>query len=246
MIISKISLTAYQLKIIAIIAMFFDHFVAIFIPHDTIISIILRSPGRIAAPIMCYFIAEGYHYTSNRKKYILRLLIFAVVSHIPYNLCFGYSFFQATSVIWGLTMGLIALTAAKDDKLNKFIKLIIIIACCALSITANWNFVTVLWILFFGIFNGKFLYQILSFLVIGVLFHLIPTYLQFGPSHDIYPHWYQLGIILSIPLLIMYNGKLGKKSKFMSWFFYAFYPAHLLFIYGLDRFTMLATYFKGL
>lgn len=241
------SLTANKLKIIAITAMFFDHFFAIFLAHDTIIGLASRTPGRIVAPIICYFIAEGYHYTSNRKKYILRLLVFAVISHLPYNLLFGYTlfgFFQATSVIWSLAMGLIALTAVKSDKLPFVVKPIVVAACCALAVTANWNFVAVLWVVAFGLFHGNFKKQILAFCVVGIIFHLIPTYLRFGPIHEGYPHWYQLGIFLAIPLLALYNGKLGKKSKTMSWFFYVFYPAHLLLIYFLDRFTSLSTLFR--
>lgn len=239
-------LTANTLKNISIISMFFDHFVAVFISHGTLMGIILRTPGRIAAPIMCYFIAEGYHYTSNLKKYIYRLLVFAVISHLPYNLLFGYTFFQATSIIWGLAMGLIALAAVKSNKLNTITKLAVLGACSALSIIANWNYVAVLWIVVFGIFQGNFKRQILSFIAVGIIFHLIPTYLNFGPVHEGYPHWYQLGIFLVIPLLAMYNGKLGKKTKFTSWFFYAFYPGHLILLYLLNKYTSLSELFKGL
>ena len=238
------SLTANKLKVIAILAMFFDHFVATFVPHEELIGIILRTPGRIAAPIICYFIAEGYFYTSNRRKYIERLLIFAVVSHLPFNLLFGIAFFQATSIIWGLALGLIALTAIKSEKVHILLKPVILGLCCLLAITANWNYVSVLWIVGFGLFRGSFTKQMIVFSIIGFVFHLIPTYINFGPGHDGYPHWYQVGIYAAIPLLAMYNGKLGKKSKIMGWFFYIFYPAHLLFIYVLDRFTTLSEFFR--
>lgn len=237
-------LTANKLKIIAIMAMFFDHFVAVFLPHSTVLGLALRFPGRIAAPIMCYFIAEGFHYTSDRKKYILRLLIFAFISHIPFNLCFGYAFFQATSVIWGLSMGLVALTAMKDERLPILFKPIILGICCLLSVTANWNYISVLWIVSFGLLRGNFRNQIIGFCAIGILFHLIPTYLNFGFTHEGYPHWYQLGIFLTIPLLAMYNGRLGKKSPVISWAFYIFYPSHLLLIYFLKSFTQLSIIFR--
>ena len=237
------NLTANMLKVISIIAMFFDHFVAVFISHDTLLGLMLRFPGRIAAPIICYFIAEGYHYTSNRRKYIERLLIFALISHLPYNLCFGYSFFQATSIIWGLAMGLIALTALKSDKLHILIKPIVLAACSLLAITANWNYISVLWIVVFGLFRGNFKLQMVGFTVVAVFFHLIPTYLNFGPIHEGYPHWYQIGVFLAIPFLAKYNGKLGKKSKVLSRAFYVFYPGHLIFLYLLNRFTALSELF---
>lgn len=239
-------LTANTLKIIAIIAMFFDHFVTVFISHNMLIGMILRTPGRIAAPIMCYFIAEGYHYTSNLKKYIYRLLVFAAISHLPYNILFGYTFFQATSIIWGLAMGLIALAAVKSDKLNIIAKLAVLGASCALSITANWNYVAVLWIVVFGLLHGDFKSQMFGLVAVGILFHLIPTYFNYGPGHEGYPHWYQLGIFLAIPLLALYNGKLGKKTKFMSWFFYIFYPGHLILLYLLNKYTAISTLFRWL
>ena len=131
-----LSLTSNKLKQIAILAMFFDHFTAVFISHDIVIGMALRLPGRIVAPIMCFMIAEGYYKTSNVKIYISRLLIFAVISHIPYNLCFGYSLspLQATSVMWSLALGLIALTAVKSKHLPMILR----------------------WIVIFGIFYGDF------------------------------------------------------------------------------------------
>src|SRR4051812_8597367 len=102
-------ISSNTLKYTAIIAMFFDHFFAVFIPHDSIEGSVLRITGRVVAPIMCYLIAEGFFYTSNIKKYIIRLLVFAAISHFPYVLYFDLPWWKATSVIWGLALGLIAL-----------------------------------------------------------------------------------------------------------------------------------------
>ena len=253
-------LTANRLKIIAATAMFFDHFVSVFIPHNELLNLVFRLLGRTAAPIFCFFVAQGFHYTSNVKKYTVRLLILAVISHFPYNLSFGLTSFQriiqflemgeflaiarevfrATSVIWPLAMGLLALTAFKSEKINLIMKLAITAACCVLSFRANWNFVAVLWILAFGIFHGNFKRQIAAFCIISVVFHLIPAFIRYGFFHPRFPQWFQLGIFLTIPLLAMFNGKAGNKSRFMTWFFYVFYPGHLIFLYLLNQFTSLA------
>ena len=233
-------LTTNKLKIIATVAMFFDHFVSVFLSHDALLSLLFRFSGRIAAPLFCSFIAEGFYYTSNVKKYIGRLLVFAAIAHLPYNLSFGLSFFQATSIIWPLSMGLTALAAFKNEKINLLLKFAIVAVCCAVSYTANWNFVAVLWILAFGIFHGNFQRQMAAFCTISVVFHLIPAFIRFGFFHQRFPQWFQLGIFLTIPLLVMFNGKPGKKSKFMTWFFYVFYPAHLILLYLLKQFTPLA------
>ena len=223
--------TANKLKALAMVLMFIDHFALIFLPANTVLPMLLRFFGRIVAPVICFFIAEGYCYTSNRAKYIARLLILALVSHVPFNIAFGLplSPLKGTSVIWALALGLIAVTALKSATIRLPLKLAILIVCCAASYTANWNFVAVLWIAAFGFFHGNFRRQMLAFCVIGMAFHLSLVYYRFGFSH-----WYQLGIFLAIPLLALYNGKLGQKSKVLASGFYVFYPLHLLVLYLLD------------
>ena len=235
-------LSANKLKLIAAAAMFFDHFVSAFIPHNEMLNLVFRLAGRTAAPVFCFFIAQGFFYTSNLKKYILRLLVLAVISHIPYTLCFGYSFFQATSVVWPLAMGLIALAAVKNDKIHLIFKPVIVAACCVLSYRANWNFIAVQWILGFGLFQGNFKKQIACFCFVGLL-HLAMSFIRFGFFHETFPQWFQLGVFLALPLLALYSGKPGKKSGFMTWFFYVFYPAHLILLFLLKQFTPLAEVF---
>ncbi|MCL2381494.1 MAG: conjugal transfer protein TraX [Treponema sp.] len=227
--------TANRLKIIVMALMFLDHFAVLFLPNGSLEWSLSRLAPRVVAPVICFFIAEGYCYTSNRKKYIFRLFILALVSHYPFNITFGYTFFQATSVIWALTMGLVALTALKSEKIHIVLKPVILAVCCAAAYTANWNFVAVLWIVAFGLFHGNFKRQMLAFCAVGIVFHLALVYHRFAFSH-----WFQLGIFLAIPLLAMYNGRLGKKSKIMAYSFYVFYPAHLLFLHFLNLGTPLA------
>jgi len=223
-------ITSNTLKYIAIIAMFFDHLFAVFLSQDSVEGILSRIPGRVVAPIMCYLIAEGFFYTSNVKKYINRMLVFAAISHFPYVIYFDLPWWGATSVIWSLTLGLIALTIAKNEKLAIYIKGPAIILCCFLAVPADWNYVAVLWILFFGIFRGQFTKQMISFAVIGIVFHLIPSINNLG-----WGQLNQLGIFLAIPLLAIYKGRRGRKSNFMKWGFYVFYPLHLVLLYLLYR-----------
>ena len=232
--------TANKLKIIAAILMFFDHFVTVFFAHNEMISLVFRLLGRTAAPVFCFFIAQGFYYTSNVRKYLFRLLVLAVISHFPYNLAFGLSLFRATSVVWPLALGLLALASIKNEKINLVFKILIAAACCALSYTANWNFVAVLWVLAFGLFHGNFKRQIAAFCIIGIVFHLAPQFYRFGFFHERFPQWFQLGIFLALPLLAMYNGKPGKKYAFMIWFFYVFYPVHLMVLYLLKNYSQLA------
>lgn len=219
-------MTSNQLKYIAIILMFFDHLFAVFIDQSTLEGAISRIPGRIVAPIMCYLIAEGFFYTSNVIKYIKRLLIFAAISHFPYVLYFGIPWWKGTSVFWSLALGLIALAVVKGTKYPVYVKVLAVIACCILAVPADWYYIGVLWILFFGLFRGDIVKQLLSFAIIGVFLHV---------AHYIYDYGWlwanQLGMFLAVPLLLLYKGKQGKKSKFLKWGFYIFYPLHLLLLY---------------
>ena len=88
---SRPALNANTLKLIAVLAMVLDHAATVFLADTAPAALFFHAVGQIAAPIMCFFIAEGYTYTSNLKKYLLRLFIAAVISHVPYALCFKFT-----------------------------------------------------------------------------------------------------------------------------------------------------------
>lgn len=227
--ISVSGLMSNQLKLIAIIAMTWDHAVTLFVPHTSPYYLLLHIPGRLAAPFMCFLVAEGYHHTSNLTKYLGRLLLFAIISHVPYNLCFRFSpleFWRSTSVIWSLFMGLAALTIAEHSRLPTALKISLIVFCCMLTRSADWNYIAVLMILAFGIFRDEPVKRTIAHLTIGVLYVAQGAY--YGLS--MVP---RLGIFLSVPLLLLYNGQRGRKSKALQWGFYWFYPLHLLLLYAL-------------
>lgn len=75
-----ISLNRNQLKYIVIIAMLIDHIAWAFVPTASLLGQIMHFIGRLTAPTMAFFVAEGYHYTRNFKKYALRMAVFAAVS----------------------------------------------------------------------------------------------------------------------------------------------------------------------
>lgn len=212
--------------------MLFDHTVTWLVPAGSVPAALLHIPGRVTAPVMCYFIAEGYFHTSDIKKYITRLFFFAALSHFPYTLYFGVKWHESTGVIWGLAFGLIALTAVECPKLTALKKLIILAFCCLLAIPADWYYISVLWIVGFGIFRGRFRSQMIIFIIIGFLFHAIPVLIRSGPAYA-----FQFGIVLAIPLLALYKGRRGKKSQMSKWLFYIFYPVHLLILYILKNYV---------
>ena len=96
-------LNGFHLKLIAVCTMFIDHM------GDTLFPGVmwLRCIGRVAFPIFCFLIAEGCVHTHDRKKYALRLLVFAVLSEIPFNLMTGWAVWNPydQNVLWTLLLG---------------------------------------------------------------------------------------------------------------------------------------------
>jgi len=219
-------MSANVLKVIAILSMLIDHTAVWLVPEGTILNQVTHTIGRLAAPIMCYLIAEGYFHTSNIKKYMLRLFYFSLLSHFPCVLFFEIEWWQGTSVIWCLLLGLIALAASQHSNLSLIVKLSIILSCCLLAWTADWNYIGVLWVLFFGLFRQRLPLQMISFALIGCLFYIYPGLSSMGEAAA-----FRFGILFVIPLLFLYNGKRGKKSSLLKWGFYVFYPLHLFVLY---------------
>lgn len=227
------SVNGNQLKLLAIFAMLVDHWAIVFVPGEFAGLWLLRLVGRLTAPIMCYLIAEGYWRTSNLRRYLGRLLLVALVSHVPHALCFGFDpwrFWEATDVMFALLLGLIALAAWGSPKLALWQKLGATAGCCLLAYPADWNYIAVLWIVGFGVFRGSPVRQMLAFSAVGVLYLLQP--LVYGTS---FPYISRVGVFLASPLLLCYNGRRGRRSKLIQWGFYWFYPAHLLLLYLLGR-----------
>ena len=84
-------LTRDAIKMIAMLTMFFNHFSHVFLTAGTYPAEFLKGIGYFTAPVMCYFLVEGFYYTHSRRKYGERLLIFAGISQVPYTMAFGYS-----------------------------------------------------------------------------------------------------------------------------------------------------------
>lgn len=224
-------LSSNAIKLIAIIAMCADHVAWTVFPgfNTQPLALTLHAIGRIAAPCMFFFIAEGFYHTKSVKAYAVRLFILAVISHFAYCFCFGIPFNSfRTSVIWGLLCGLILLYISSDNSLDTGKKTLLIIMVLALSIPADWSVFGAAAILFMGSCRGDFKRQMLLFMLCMAAYAL--TFYYFN---DKTYGLLQLATFFAVPILALYNGKRGE-SKGLGRFFYVFYPAHLALL-GLLR-----------
>ncbi|MDE6762109.1 MAG: conjugal transfer protein TraX, partial [Oscillospiraceae bacterium] len=150
-------LSANTLKYIAIAAMLIDHIAWCFVDTYSVLGQIMHIIGRLTAPIMCYFIAEGCHYTRNVKKYLLRLGIFALISWAPFTFMewgtfpiYGESgqlyINPLQGVIFTFFLGLLALVVMHSERLNILAKVLLLIPIFLLSLIGDWMFFAIVWI----------------------------------------------------------------------------------------------------
>lgn len=248
---SRKILNSNALKLIAIAAMTIDHIAWMLFPgySKDILPIIMHIIGRITCPIMCFFIAEGYHYTHNIKKYTARLFVFAFISHFAYifasNTYVDFKSFipfyygdvlNQTGVIWSLAWGLMMLRVYYSERFSTVLKTVFIVLICLAAFPADWSCIASLCVLSIGTNRGNAKKQI-SWCVFYVALYAIVYFFALDKRYGLI----QLCVVLAIPLLSLYNGKRGsnpKLNKAIKWLFYIYYPLHLAIIGLLEHYVL--------
>ena len=212
------------LKLIAMISMVFDHAGDMFFP-DVMWP---RMIGRLAMPIFSFFIAEGFSHTRDRKKYLCRLGIFALISEIPFDLAFeGKIGFSHQNIMLSFFLAVVALmlydwiqggTKSKENhaSIGKTVLGVIAVAAIAalsLLLRADYTIFAVIAVFLFYVLRQK---HPLVRTGVGVAFLALTRTVGYYCTTG-----------LSFIPLAMYNGKKGKGLK---WLFYGFYPGHLLLL----------------
>ena len=219
---SRFGLTANQLKMIAMITMTIDHIGAYLLPQLYVLRII----GRLSMPIYAYMIAEGCHYTHDRKAYFLRLFGLALLCQVVYVLV-DRSLYQCILVTFSASVGLIygVENAQKKRTPGSVFAALVLLAAIYLIceklplLLPGFHVDYGIWgvllpvIVYFG---GR---NIVAFALGTLLLCLSLGGLQ----------WWAM---LTVPLLFLYNGQRGRHR--LGWVFYLYYPAHLVVIYLID------------
>lgn len=219
---TRFGLTGNQLKIIAMITMTIDHIGATLLPGWRILRII----GRLAMPIYAYMIAEGCHYTHDRRKYFLRLAGLALVCQVVYWIA-EQSLYQCILVTFSLSVGLICTVEQAQREKTPVAAFIaaavfagILFVCEGLPKMVPGFHVD------YGIW-GVMLPVILYFGGRSIWAFLLGTALLCLALKGI--EWWAMA---AVPLMALYNGQRGKHR--LGWFFYLYYPLHLVVIHGIS------------
>ncbi len=244
------SLNSFQIKLIAILAMLLDHIAWKFLPLDSVSGQCLHLVGRTTAPVMCFFLTEGYHHTRNLRKYFMRLGVFALISH------FAFVYFETgkwlapckSSVIAALLLSLMCVhvwhcAPPENAALNRDIhfgfplhpafRLPVIALLALTATTCDWGIFAVLFTMTFELARRYGQKAQARAYVLAALCYIITRWnLLSGGLSSIKTYFYAIGVLLPVPLLLIYNGKRGGGAfadKF-KWFFYIFYPAHMIIL----------------
>ncbi len=208
------------LKLIALITMIIDHVGAVFFPFEPWFRII----GRISFPIFCFLLVEGYFHTRDVRKYSLRLLIFAFISEVPFDLAFsGRMETGHQNIFFTLFLGLFAIHMLDVYFAKKpVIGMTGLLLAMFLSefLRTDYGILGILYMLV--IFALRKIAEPQKYILMAILITLLNLMLSGG---------LQMYSVISVIYISFYNGKPGPKNDLLKYGFYLAYPVHLLILY---------------
>ena len=247
-------MTQFTLKLIALLAMLLDHTAKVVLhtgvlapwagmENEMLIRNAMMILGRLAFPIFAWFVAEGCRKTTNLGKYILRLLVFAVLSEVPFQLCFYGAYpnglrlgchnvmFTLLLAVGAVYLGIWLERRSVPKAAAQWIT-----ACAAILLGwvlrtdyNAWGVALVLGLYYMQEQKGRLIFLSAWITVFQLIWHGWDgagfVWLSRSGSIQLL---YWIGAMFSVPLLMTYDGKRGRRSK---WLFYGFYPVHLLILF---------------
>lgn len=247
----KIEVSSWNLKWIALLTMFIDHFGACVWSYQVTTGLmrfedpafyipyyILRGIGRLAFPLFIFLLAEGFYYTKSRKKYLFRLTLFAFLSEIPFDLALfltnsrikagEITNFAHQNVYFTLVLGFVSMLLI--DEIEKKIQNKGMESLCILGAVALPAGLAQLIHTDYGAVG------VTAIAVAWLLREKRGSLLEMTGTVFIliFSSTLEAIALLDLPLIAAYHGKEGKKGN--RWFFYAFYPLHLLALFALRMF----------
>ncbi len=226
------------IKYIAMFTMLLNHISSIFLDHGTFLAELFQDVGYFTAPVMCWFLVEGYQYTRSKKNYAVRLFLFALLSEIPFCLAFSYEGeFQFVGLNMLFTLFFCFLILAAEEKIaNYFFRWLIQILLVLATVICDWPLMAAIYTIMFSHTRQSKKKAAVSFGAATLIF----AGFMYGNNSFSYPaaeavlrtFCSSLGVIAAgVVLLCFYNGKRAERGRtFSKWFFYLFYPVHLLIL----------------
>jgi len=248
------NLDAYQLKWVAIVGMFLNH-AAMALPEvlPMWVQFLFYIAGGFTFPIMAFFVVEGYKYTSNMKKYLLRIFIFGLISQIPHMVAFRL-FGVGLNIMFTIFLGLILLILYDKIKIRILFWLIFVVAMVVTMLFAfDWMIIGPIIMIMYraigneskrrtlpGIVAGVFYIALIGFALWGLHMYSAPgmeealanfeASLGFTRELILPASVFSIGCFFASYMIRHFSGERGKPMKY---FFYIFYPVHFIVLAGI-------------
>jgi len=218
-------MSAFWLRFIALATMLIDHIGAILLPQFTFLRII----GRISFPIYAFLIVNGYRHTRNRWQYLLRLILFALISEVPHDVAFymhgqGVIEFSNQNIFFTLGLGLLAMMARDWLEQRGVVRsqanfMVFVPASIVAELLGfSYGAVGILTLFLFDLRWDKVIPTWTAGVALTLVFYAMTPIQAYGA-------------LAMIPIS-MYNGKPGLRNPLLQYGFYLFYPVHLLALYA--------------
>lgn len=240
---TPISFTGFHLKYFALFTMTLDHIGAVLLTPDSTGYTLFRAIGRMAFPIFCFLLVEGFFHTRSHMNYLKRLFVFALISELPFDMAFYQfpvnrepsSLFCHQNIFFTLALGFFAMYMAERFlRTAPFFAFLSVIGSIFLAQILRFDYGGLGIIIILLFYGYRRFYSHLSRLSAYTL-ALIP-FLLLGD-------WKQFFVLFTLPLFLLYHGQRGnmapggRRVPGGKYFFYWYYPCHLLFL-GIIYFTI--------
>lgn len=186
--------------------------------------------GRMSFPLFAFLLTEGFCHTSNLKKYYQRLILFAVLSQIPFMLFRTLvGEWRMLNILFTLLLGLMAITISDkfQEKYYISVPLVVLLIFLGKYLNVDYSWYGVSCVILFYWFRNKGFFRIFAFAFLNFIYY----FNRFIPHASIESIISYAFTTLPAFLLLFYNGKLGHKTKYL---YYIFYPLHMLILFAIS------------
>lgn len=233
----RFEVTSFVLHLLAMAFMLCDHLWGTVVPGNDWLTCV----GRITFPIFAFLIVEGYFHTKDLKAYVKRLLIFALISEVPFNLMMGGIFNPAhQNVLWTFLIGIGLIRLIEKGKEKRTVRMWLLVGAgillgCVVALLGMVDYMHfgVLMVLVFYLFRPRrwwcYLGQLICLAVINLewMGGLVYPFELFGREW-LFPR--QGFALLALIPIWLYRGKQGPYNQTLKYIYYGFYPVHILIL----------------
>lgn len=234
-------MSSFTLRLIALLCMFLDHMGLALFPAVSA----FRCAGRLAFPLYCFLLTQGYLHTRSRSSYGRRLLLLALLSEVPADmLIFGRAVsFVEQNVLFSLLLSLLALYAVDRLKDRPLAAWAAVMSVCVCAMAANVSYGWLGPALCLCAHYGQESRLKLAASMGGALLLYSASLALSGVAAS----WVLVSLcaLLALIPLLMYNGRPGPRGPALSFLFYAAYPLHLIALIIVRSLRIIPPYFLG-